>query len=336
MMPDLLEAVRTFDLGGPFSDIVDAIFLETSVRYKWTAMARTVSVTGTLPDVGALGLGETIQSYAVKEDFYTYAILLRNGVAHITLKKAGEIWAVDIYVSAATLTEADAAANRIAKAFRLHTHVDDKTVELSFWCLAKHGPYYWKRRVAAPAWDMIALNYAARTRDGLATLMAMRPPAGGGQLVLLHGEPGTGKTYAIRSLVRQWRRWCWASYIVDPEKFFGEADYMMSVLTDPLPGKNAIDEEGDLEPHVTDAPADLPDDVIAELEDRPRKHGVPSHKWHLLIMEDADEFVSVDAKSKIGQSLVVSSTSWTAWSGRGFGSCSCCRLTRRSAGCTPR
>ena len=59
-------------------------------------------------------------------------------------------------------------------------------------------------------------------------------PAHGGQLVLWHGTPGTGKTFALRALAWEWREWCQVHYIVDPDSFFGQhADYLMNVLMQP-------------------------------------------------------------------------------------------------------
>ena len=76
-------------------------------------------------------------------------------------------------------------------------------------------------------------NYSQQSRAGLAELMdgSSRP---GGQLVLWHGLAGTGKTFALRALAWEWRRWCDLHYIVDPDSFFGEhADYLMNVLLQP-------------------------------------------------------------------------------------------------------
>ena len=58
-------------------------------------------------------------------------------------------------------------------------------------------------------------------------------PGVGGRLILWHGEPGTGKTYALRALGWEWRSWCDLHYITDPETFFGSSPaYMLDVLLD--------------------------------------------------------------------------------------------------------
>ena len=45
-----------------------------------------------------------------------------------------------------------------------------------------------------------------------------------------HGEPGTGKTHALRALSWEWREWCDFEYILDAETFLGDTNYMLSVL----------------------------------------------------------------------------------------------------------
>jgi Domain of unknown function (DUF5925) len=179
-------------------------------------------------------------------------------------------------------------------------------VPVAFWTYTPQGPMPSLRPIAVPEWDEIRDNYAAATRRGLDTIMRDFRPAHGGQLVLWHGEAGTGKTFALRALAWEWREWCQLHYIVDPDTFFGErADYLMSVLTQPEGmtmgihmmgggwtsyGSRAIfhdvgefDEEDD-------------DDGDGEVRG-PAKH------WRLLVLEDTGELLTPDAKSIIGQGL---------------------------------
>jgi hypothetical protein len=37
---------------------------------------------------------------------------------------------------------------------------------------------------------------------------------------LWHGEPGTGKTFAIRALALAWKEWCRFEYVIDPVQLF--------------------------------------------------------------------------------------------------------------------
>jgi len=84
--------------------------------------------------------------------------------------------------------------------------------------------------------------------------------------VLWHGEPGTGKTFALRALVRAWRPWCAPHFITDPEDLLsGGSAYLLDVLT-------VGDRDGE-------------------------------RAWRLVILEDAGELLSVDARAKSGQAL---------------------------------
>lgn len=146
--------------------------------------------------------------------------------------------------------------------------VDDQ-IWVRFWTMGRNGPQYSYRRVVAPTWDEIKDNYSNGTLTNLAELTSLRTVDEniGGKLILWHGPPGTGKTFALRACAREWQPWVSVSYIVDPEVFLGgEASYLTQVLL-----------------------ASVGDDPDTD-ED--------TGKWHLLILEDNGELLTKDAGRK--------------------------------------
>lgn len=172
-----------------------------------------------------------------------------------------------------------------------------KEVTVTFWTYGPHGPQASWRTISVPEWADIQANYTAAVREPLARLMTGFEPAHGGQLVLWHGESGTGKTFALRALAWEWREWCDVHYVVDPDSFFGQhADYLMHVLVQsetsgwtgygPFGGATAF-EITELQTGDTDGNGE-----------RGR-----SKDWRLLVLEDTGELLQPDAKAVIGQGL---------------------------------
>ena len=170
-------------------------------------------------------------------------------------------------------------------------------VNVIFWTYGPHGPQPSWRSISVPEWDEIRDNYSATTRTALEQLMTGFRPAHGGQLVLWHGEAGTGKTFALRALAWQWRHWCDLHYIVDPDSFFGEhADYLMSVLLQPqyaMP-MPMVHQHGGWTSYGEVA-------HVFERDGEPEQQH--DHSWQLLILEDTGELLTADAKAVIGQGL---------------------------------
>jgi hypothetical protein len=178
-------------------------------------------------------------------------------------------------------------------------------VPVTFWTYTPHGPMPSIRPIAVPDWDEISDNYAATTRAQLDAIMTGFRPAHGGQLILWHGDAGTGKTFALRALAWEWREWCTLHYIVDPDTFFGErADYLMSVLTQPDELNVSIQMMRSFHGfspavfhQVEGVVGDDDEDDGAGRPEEPPKH------WRLLVLEDTGELLTPDAKSIIGQGL---------------------------------
>jgi hypothetical protein len=143
---------------------------------------------------------------------------------------------------------------------------------LTMWTVGNGGaPSRHRRWVDTPRWDAIAANYPGEVGAALARLAAMaEPPEHGGRLLLWYGEPGTGKTTAIRSLGSEWGSWADIHFVLDPEAFFGSPEYLMQVVAD---------------------------------EDLWDPRSVSTSRWKVLVVEDADELIRADARVDAGASM---------------------------------
>jgi hypothetical protein len=154
---------------------------------------------------------------------------------------------------------------------------ESREVPVRFWSCGPNGAKAVSRTIAVPGFDEVRGNYPLAARERLGRLLGPDfRPAEGGQLILWHGAPGTGKTYALRALGWEWRSWCELHYVIDPEVFFGQrADYMLDVVLG------------------EDSKFHFDDDEEVERE----------RKWRLLILEDTGELLAADAKERTGQGL---------------------------------
>jgi hypothetical protein len=143
-----------------------------------------------------------------------------------------------------------------------------EALAVTFWSAGNARFSSVRREITTPTWDEVSGNYEHHTARELASLVGARIPASG-RLVLWHGAPGTGKTTALRALARAWAKWCEMHFITDPEAFLGAGTaYLLDVLT-----------AGPSQP-APDAP-----------------------HWRMVVLEDAGELLSVDARARAGQAL---------------------------------
>lgn len=186
-------------------------------------------------------------------------------------------------IAAKDIVAAREALANIQKIFPRATAGTDPVLPFSFWHYGTQGSALASRKLDVVNWEEIAGNYQDDTRRALLPLMQDFAPSknNAGQLMLWHGEAGTGKTYAIRALAWAWREWCRFEYVVDPEQLFDCGNYLMEVLLN----------SQEYEPMVR--MLKRPDDGEEE----------PDNRWRLLIVEDSDELMRVDAKALVGQGL---------------------------------
>ncbi len=82
-------------------------------------------------------------------------------------------------------------------------------------------------------WDEARCRYPAGVRDALDFLAGHVPQLDSGRrLILWHGEPGTGKTSAVRSLVHAWRAWADTVVVTDPDALLKDGRYLRRILLD--------------------------------------------------------------------------------------------------------
>jgi hypothetical protein len=170
---------------------------------------------------------------------------------------------VRIEVASHTRAVADAAAKSLRAALEIEPPVVDQ-VSVAFWMRGEWGGDVRHRDIEAERFDEIAGNYATPVRAALQRLIDTQAPDRG-RLILWRGEPGTGKSHALRALARAWSPWCSSHFIMDPDELLGRGGaYMLDVLT---------------------------------------WDGADDDQWRLLILEDAGELIAADARAVAGQAL---------------------------------
>jgi hypothetical protein len=250
------------DDGDRLVDVVDLLALDAFVTGR-EPFGRTTYLENVRADAALITEDARIIRDAVEEDGHGRLSVGEGWTLHVTRWKQSRRARVTVTAISAELAES-VLATAIEGAVEEPEPAAD-SVPIGFWHFGPHGPRRVQREIDAAPWEKIRSNYASPVAATLERLMAIDGTVVNGRLLLLHGEPGTGKTTALRALAQQWRSWCQVDCVLDPERLFSDPAYLMSVALG----------SGD--------------------DDEPR--------WRLLMLEDCDELVSGEAKASAGQSL---------------------------------
>ena len=235
----------------------------------------------TLEELAALG--EPRQASVDRRGVREALLSCDRGAPALVSRHGGSF---DVSVAAGDGARARELAEALADGIRIEREPTDTRVAVAFWSGAGDGflstPEPRWRRLHLPAFAAIEDNYPPAVRARLAQLLSQRSGESlPGRLALWHGPPGTGKTWALRALGREWSEWCDLHYITDPERLLGgDTGYMLSVLasrSEPLK-------------------LDLDDD-----EEPSGQYRKSDERWRLLVLEDAGELLGMAAPAEVGR-----------------------------------
>ncbi len=214
-------------------------------------------------------LGEFSQQLEASERFEGQRIswLLRHDKDLITLVELVDGWA-EVITAGKKRSAVEQACSAVIK--QISQDDDGGIIPITFWALdPDKWPQPMMRKLDTPRWANLSGNYDANVEEEMSRLFVLNscPPE---RLILWHGPAGTGKTFALRALLREWQTWCDAAFITDAERFIGGSPTYLFRVANFNGGRTAF-------------------------EARKRSK--------LIILEDAGELMTMEARATTGQGL---------------------------------
>jgi ATPase family associated with various cellular activities (AAA)/Domain of unknown function (DUF5925) len=258
--------------------------LKNGLIHSWSA---TIDDVEGFPDLKEL---ECLASHSVRsgrslEQLYRFKN--SKDKALLNVENRWGVRQIRIFAFFKTQAERERLTKKILEHFPYKEKVKEEA-DIYFYSSGEDGPERTRKSIKVPSWEEIQGNYSNTIVESLQEVMKSKPGADNGHLMLWRGPSGTGKTWAIRALAREWRDWCTFNYIIDPDVFFSRANYMVNVLTQ-MSASNDYEYE--------------PEDEDEERTPFRSRRKKAAKAWNLLILEDAGELISLTAKADTGQAL---------------------------------
>jgi hypothetical protein len=88
-----------------------------------------------------------------------------------------------------------------------------------------YGPEWYRTDLKCEEWEGLRPNYATTTANALDRYMAGEVDPSRGRLIIWHGEPGTGKTYAVRTFINIMKKTHHIVYLPDAMDMLGSTSF---------------------------------------------------------------------------------------------------------------